>query len=106
MNESPRFERLGRTILLLSVIGLLGKRGDLLHDFGLYPRTLVDADVGDGLIVSQVEIYDLAVEPAVRNDGLAPPGGLVIVDRLYDVGGDRILQKGRERDRKSVVEGK
>jgi hypothetical protein len=96
-NESPRYDSPGRTILLLSIIGLLSKRGDLVHDFGLDPRTLVDTDVRNGRIVRQIDIYDFAVETVIPSDGLAPPGGLVIVDRLHDVGGDRILQKRRER---------
>src|ERR1700693_868292 len=70
---------------------------DLPQDFCLDARTLVDADVRDGLIASQVEIYDLAVETAVRSDRLAPPWSLVIVDRIENVGRDRILEKRRER---------
>ena len=73
------------------------ERSDLLQDFCLDPCTLVDADVRDGLIASQIEIYDLAVEAAVRSDGLAPPRSLVIVNRFDNVRRDRILKKRRER---------
>jgi hypothetical protein len=42
------------------------ERGDLLQDVCLHPL-VIDADVRDGRIASQVEIYDLAVEAAVRS---------------------------------------
>src|ERR1700674_1222144 len=43
------------------ICGRLIDLSDLLQDFRLDPRTLVDTDVRDGMIPSQVEIYDLAV---------------------------------------------
>ena len=51
----------------------------------------------NGRIVRQIDIDDFAVKTSICFKGLAPAGALVVVDRLDDVGRDRILHKRRER---------
>src|SRR5262245_2882998 len=74
---------------------MLRKHGDLAHNFPLDAGTLCNSHMSNVEIVRKIEIYDLALETAIRSDGLAPSGS-IIVDCLHDVGWDWILQKRRK----------
>jgi len=60
------------------------------------PAALVDADVGNGPIVSHVNVGELAVEAAVGGQRCAPAGRLIVVDRPHDVRRERILHERGE----------
>ena len=85
---------------LRSALGLEGH--DLLQNFRLDLRAFVHADVRNGRIVRQIDIDDFAVKTSICFKGLAPAGALVVVDRLDDVGRDRICINGESVTRRST----
>src|SRR4051794_24779625 len=73
------------------------ERLNLPQDLGMDSIALVDVEVKNGGVASQIEIRQLAAEARLGRERRAPAAGLVVVDGTPDIGGNGLGHIGSER---------